>query len=69
MVIIDQSLWNTLFSWMSPKQCMLPEGCILPWQGVLVYVALIVFVAALVYWFRDAITEYALIAWEKTPFS
>lgn len=67
MVTIPQDLWNTLFSWMGPKQCMLPEGCRLHWQGVLVYVFVLVFVVMMLYWFRHDIKEVAIKGWERIP--
>ncbi len=67
MVYLPQDLWNTLFGWMSAKQCMLPEGCALPLQGVLVYVVALVFIVVMVYWFRDDIITGALSVWERIP--
>lgn len=67
MVYMPQDWWNTLFGWMSPKQCLLPEGCVVPVQGVLVYVGVIVFIAVIVYWFREDIVETALSLWERIP--
>lgn len=67
MVALSQGLWNTLFSWMSTKQCMLPEGCDVPLSGVGVYVAVVVFVAVMVYWFRTDIRQAAYYVYEHLP--
>ncbi|MDY6765884.1 MAG: hypothetical protein SVW77_00800 [Candidatus Nanohaloarchaea archaeon] len=57
MVTIDASAWNSLFGWITGKQCFLPEGCPPPAAGILVYLVLLAAVAALV-WHRDAVTGY-----------
>lgn len=46
---MDQELWNTLFGWITGKQCFVPEGCPSPAEGILVYISIIVVVALVAY--------------------
>lgn len=67
MAYISQGLWNTLFGWMSSKQCFLPEGCAVPVVGVAVYLFIIVFIVTVLYWLRNDIKDTALSVWERIP--
>ena len=41
---MDQETWNTLFSWITGRQCFIPEGCDPPLIGVLFYAGFLIFI-------------------------
>lgn len=71
MVYISQSLWNTLFGWMSGTRCFLPEGCAVPPVGVAVYLFILAVVAVIVYWYRhdivDTVRDVSETVWDRIP--
>ncbi len=57
--MVSQGTWNTLFSWITGKQCLIPEGCPPPVEGVFVYGLLLVAIAGSAYYVhRNGVPEW-----------
>lgn len=39
---MEQESWNTLFGWLTGRQCFIPEGCEPPLIGVVVYAVFLI---------------------------